>query len=158
MSKGPENRFLARLGKGLKSHWGSTVWVHKNHGGLFSSGIPDLVIQATGEGTVWLEAKYGHKGVIEIDKVTPIQCATMEEMARAGARCMVLWACEHPSLGIVSFTWSIHDWLQLRASSPVKRFVAAPSGVPLPRGAISCVWGKRGYPEDVELLRAVWGR
>jgi hypothetical protein len=81
-----ENRFRTRLGDRLKGALGSQVYIQKNHGNEYSSGLPDIFVQVHGFGHAHIELK-------AIEKVeawnwalqpTKLQIHTLRQIYNAG--------------------------------------------------------------------------
>lgn len=98
MSSGPENKFRKELVTALKHHFGAAVYIQKNHGTGFSSGLVDMevVLRAGMLAYETLPANVGFyelkasAGVFDSQSVTALQLVTLKAIDAAGGRAHVL--------------------------------------------------------------------
>lgn len=86
-----ENRFRKRLCDALVARYGDAVFIQKNHGNEYSSGLPDLFIQLLNWGGVHIELKAVERASFDwTQQPTKLQMSTLRKLHLAGARVGVI--------------------------------------------------------------------
>lgn len=114
MATGPENRFKGKFRKDLQEMFGKEAYIQVNHGGVYSSGLPDLTIIIGGL-VSWLELKcvteLGGEWAFDYQKQpTPIQFHTMKKIDASGGRAqLVVYFSGTKRVQVATFT-RLNGW------------------------------------------------